>query len=237
MKRTFFKDYTKWMAMFLHGIGHDSSGAEKLAEDLYNAFEVEDQHLADDCFWFPIKDYFEKTVIPHKIEVFKAGMEVCKALGLNEWEQKRMVERLIVHDFSKFSCDEHIAYSSYNFKDKSKNSESAKMQFEAAWNHHKHCNDHHPEHWLAVNRDGTTQPLIMDRWCQMEMIADWIGAGRTYGSTLEAWLPSNIHTFVFHEVTARTLSVMLNQLVFTDDTNKVFKFDGNKVVLKEFQAQ
>jgi len=30
---------------------------------------------------------------------------------------------------------------------------------------------------------------------------------------------------------------MLNQLVFTDDTNKVFKFDGNKVVLKEFQAQ
>lgn len=236
MKRTFFKNYKGWMEQFLRGIGHDVAEAEKLAEDLYNSFEVEGLHLADDFFWFTIKDYFEKTVIPHKIEVFKAGIGVCDSLGLDDWERRRMVERLIVHDFSKFSCDEHMAYSSFNFKDSSKNSESAKMNFEQAWNHHKHHNDHHPEHWLSVKRDGTTQPLVMDRFCQMEMIADWIGAGRTYGSSIEAWLPNNIHTFVFHPTTARTLSVMLNQLVFADDMNKAFKFDGNKVFLKEFQA-
>lgn len=218
--------------MFLDGIGYDSLGAEKLTEDLYNAFDVEDQHLADDCFWFPIKDYYEKTVIPHKIEVFKAGIELCNKIHMQDWELRRMTERLIVHDFSKFSCDEHIAYSSYNFKDKSKNSESAKMNFEQAWNHHKNHNDHHPEYHLSVNRDGTTVPLVMDKYCMLEMVADWIGAGRTYGSTLEEWLPKNIDSFVFHPTAARYLSVLLNLV-----TDLQFKFDGSKVVLREFQSE
>ncbi len=229
MQRTFFRFYKDWMGTFLQGTGYGTSGAEKLTEDLYNSFEVEDQHLADDCFFFPIKDYYEKTVIPHKIAVHNAGIELFDKLGLTDWDKKVIRERLVVHDFSKFSCDEHLGYADYDFKDKSKNSEAARALFERAWNHHKNHNDHHPEYHLSVNRDGTTEPLVMDKYCLIEMVADWIGAGRTYGSTLEAWLPKNIHTFVFHPTSARFLSAMLNNLGMNGMT---FGFDGNKVVLK-----
>ena len=58
-------------------------------------------------------------------------------------------------------------------------------------------NPHHPEYWLNPNRSGELEPLPMPNIYTLEMIADWIGAGKTYGSTLEEWLPKNINKFKF----------------------------------------
>jgi hypothetical protein len=38
----------------------------------------------------------------------------------------------------------------------------------------------------------------MDDIFILEMFADWIGAGRTYGNEIETWLPENFKTFKFH---------------------------------------
>ena len=45
----------------------------------------------------------------------------------------------------------------------------------------------------------------------MEMIADWMGAGKTYGSTLEEWLPNNLHKFRFG-VSHKTVHDILNDM-------------------------
>lgn len=229
MKKTFFKTYKELMQKFLSGVGHSMTSAEQMTEFLYEKFEVEDLHLADDSYYFGIIKYFEETVIPHKIEVFNAGRELCRKLMMMDWEIRRMQDRLLYHDFSKFSCNEHIAYTSYNFKDRKKNSPQVEAMFQKAWNHHKHNNDHHPEHWLSVNRDGSTIALEMDKYAIIEMVADWIGAGKSYGSTLEEWLPSNIETFTFHPKTARNLSYILNNI-----TGMYFRAEGQNVkVMKE----
>ncbi len=231
MKKQFFDYYTGLMYQFLSSIPHEPVDASPaiLADRLYQLFEVEDLHLADDSFYFAMDDYYTKTVIPHKIEVYKAGIELATRF-MNEFDLKRMRHRLLYHDFSKFSCDEHYAYVQYNFNDKSKNSKGMKAMFEKAWNHHKHHNDHHPEHWLAVNRDGTTAPIEMDKLALMEMVADWIGAGKTYGSTLEEWLPKNIDKFVFHPKTATDLKWLL--LNVTDHKIPFINF-GTKVSIMD----
>lgn len=225
MKRTFFSHYEKLMQQFIDGVSSPIlQTAEELTEVLYQKYDVEDQHLAIDLGWIPVEEYYRKTVIPHKIAVYDAGFGIMR--HMDYYSSIQLHQRLIVHDFSKFSCEEHIGYSQYDFKDKSKNNEISKMNFESAWHHHKQNNDHHPEHWLSVNRDGSTEPLVMPKLAIYEMVADWIGAGRSYGSTLEAWLPNNIHTFVFHPTTARVVGTFLSSVTGMD-----LRHDGNKVVL------
>ena len=57
-----------------------------------------------------------------------------------------------------------------------------------------------------------------------EMVADWTGAGRTYGSTLEEWLPKNIDSFLFHPSTAICLHGILFNLGF-NNRNDIFNAD------------
>ena len=166
--------------------------AEELTDTLYGQFVVEDFEYADDHKWLGTENYLKTKVIPHKIEVFKAGIELTKILpdrcGIEEFE---FVDNLWAHDLSKFSAVEALGYSGWSFKTKS----GDKQRFEVAWNHHKNHNEHHTEYWLSVGRGGEVEPLRMPKIYVAEMVADWIGAGKTYGNTLEKWLPENLHKF------------------------------------------
>lgn len=144
--------------------------------------------------------YFDR-VVRHKIEVYKAGM----SLWCPEELKSEFKYNLIVHDLSKFSKSEAFAYANHDFKSKALDPE-----FEAAWHHHKMVNPHHPEYWLNPGRDGVCEPIPMPAIFILEMLADWIGAGKTYGSELRDWLPLNLHKFRFHAQTLADLGQALS---------------------------
>lgn len=181
---------------------------DDLSANLFNRFRVEDEAFGDDMYFHGIFDYFEKKVLPHKIAVFKAGMSlleneiICKLLSRQEREE--FIQNLFIHDFSKFSANESFGYAMYNFETK-----HGKAGFEKAWHHHKMNNPHHPEYWVVINRmkqveDSVEMPYIY----VLEMVADWIGAGETYGKTLADWLPENLPKFNFEKSEDKVLRVL-----------------------------
>jgi hypothetical protein len=108
------------------------------------------------------------VITRHKWEVFKA----CWRAGLY-WQG-------IVHDLSKYSPAEFIEYAHY-FQGNSSPVDAAKREkgFCFAWLHHRGRNPHHYEYWVDdVDKGG--RPLIMPYKYVMEMVCDWIGAGKCY---------------------------------------------------------
>lgn len=203
LKNTCFKNFTDKVG---------TRASEQFATELYNRFTVEDFEYSDDHKYFNVVAYFNEKVVPHKIAVYQAGIELMR----NDWfkdfihhETDEFEWNLWAHDMSKFSANEAFGYAFYNFKTK-----AGKERFEEAWHHHKTNNPHHPEYWLNPNRSGVLEPMPMPEIYIAEMIADWIGAGKTYGNTLDAWLPDNIHKFVFHPKTSEKVYFILTKLGF-----------------------
>ena len=178
------------------------------ADVLYGKYEVESFSYGDDFNYHTVLEYFKKVVVPHKIAVFNAGIEFLKhkdflafiAEGRDLW-----IDNLWIHDMSKFSANESFGYAFHDFK-----SQKMDLSFERAWNHHKHHNTHHPEHWFSVNKGGEPEMMAMPRIYIAEMIADWIGAGMVYGSSLSEWLPKNLNKFTWHKETADGVEIMLD---------------------------
>lgn len=147
-----------------------------------------------------LDEYYRKTVIPHKLAVLESGLELMQVLPALYQRplslSRDFVHRLLGHDLSKFSDNEQW-YADYRFK--GENTESAEELFKFAWFHHKKHNDHHPEYWYSVSRDGKEViPMEMPYICLAEMVADWMGAGKTYGTDFKEWVPKNINSFLFH---------------------------------------
>lgn len=178
---------------FTDACGGDS---QEFADILYAKFIVEDFAYSDDMYYWGILNYFQETVIPHKIAVYQAGLELSRNPKISDYlsnqEKEDFLRNLWLHDMSKFSANEAFGYAMYN-----RETGHGKEGFELAWHHHKMNNPHHPEYWLNPNRSGELEPLQMPNVYILEMIADWIGAGKTYGSTLEEWVPKNINKFKF----------------------------------------
>lgn len=171
---------------------------EEFADTLYAKYTVEDFAYHDDMYYWGVLGYFEEKVIPHKIAVYQAGIELSHQPWFKDYlgtqAKEDFLYNLWVHDMSKFSANEAFGYAMYNFKDPHPESKPA---FEASWHHHKMNNPHHPEYWFNPDRSGKLEPIPMPSLYVMEMLADWIGAGKTYGSTLEEWLPKNLPKFKF----------------------------------------
>lgn len=152
--------------------------------------------------------YIKDVIIPHKIEVFKAGVSILKNQQilnqLSPSDAAKFNSNLYLHDISKMSSDELFAYATYDRK-----SGKGKKGFDRAWHHHKMNNLHHPEYWLNPNKSGELEVLEMPILYTIEMVADWIGAGKTYGSSLAEWLPENLHKFIFHSTTALDVKYIL----------------------------
>lgn len=153
--------------------------------------------------------YLDK-VVNHKIEVYNAGIELTKLslfdLLFTEGQKKQFIENLVQHDLSKFTYLEMYGYAHHDF-----NSKEEDFYFEHSWHHHKLNNPHHPEYWLSIEKSGKVKPMSMAYFYVFEMVADWIGAGRTYGNKIETWLPDNIGKFLFHKETVTVLNAILKE--------------------------
>jgi hypothetical protein len=157
----------------------------------------------------PVFNYFKTVVIPHKINVLVEGRFLLDKISENYTGPliQEVSNLLYIHDLSKFSLEEAIGYCFHDFK-----SEEVDNPFERAWHHHKMNNPHHPEYWINPNREGVPEPISMPTKYVIEMVADWMGAGKTYGKSIEEWLPGNLHKFLFHRETLGRLSSVLAHL-------------------------
>lgn len=157
-------------------------------------------------------------VIRHKIFVFQAGLHT----GASLW-------RLLKHDWSKFLPSEWIPYANYfyapepirrpldrpNHELTIKQWKSAlKKKFNTAWLYHIHSNDHHWQFWILKGDDGETVTLEMPEAARLEMIADWMGAGRAIAGKWEAgeWYRKNGIKMQLHPRTRSLVEAHLDLL-------------------------
>lgn len=110
-----------------------------------------------------------KTVLTHKKWVF---YYCCKL---------RIPWQGIIHDLSKFSLIELKESVKFYQGGKSSPIPAAKKKqgYSLAWQHHKGRNPHHYEYWTD-NYDAGTTCIKMPWKYFLEMIADYLAAGRTY---------------------------------------------------------
>ena len=111
-----------------------------------------------------------KTISKHKYVVFRE----CCACGLI-WQG-------ITHDLSKYSFSEFVPSAKYFQGDRSPiEAEKEDHGYSFAWLHHKGCNPHHWEFWTDFyEKDGTIITNKIPYKYVVEMVCDWIGAGKVY---------------------------------------------------------
>ena len=116
-----------------------------------------------------------KTVCKHKWVVFKE----CHACGIT-WQG-------IIHDMSKFGITEFVPSAKYFQGNRSPiNAEKEKNGYSIAWLHHKGINKHHWEWWTDFDdEDGKIIANKIPYKYVVEMVCDWIGAGKVYSK--EKW--------------------------------------------------
>jgi hypothetical protein len=188
---------------------------EEFASVLFGRYVVEDFEYSDDYKYWAVHGYLQSVVIPHKIQVYFAGMEMAQQDWFMPFVRESIElwqDNLWLHDLSKFSANETFGYALHDFNHKY---EKLDMRMERAWAHHKNHNEHHPEHWTSPQRSGELRAFDIPRIYLLEMVADWIGAGKTYGNDLKSWLPNNLHTFFFHQKTVEDLQILLSYLGIT----------------------
>jgi len=114
------------------------------------------------------------TISKHKWYVFKE----CRACGI-VWQG-------IVHDLSKFSRIEFLPSAKYFQGDRSPiDAEKEEIGYSIAWMHHKGHNPHHWEYWIDFDKDGNIIANKIPYKYVVEMLCDWIGAGKAYSK--EKW--------------------------------------------------
>lgn len=135
-------------------------------------------------------------VLKHKWYVFKE----CALCGL--------VWRGLVHDISKFRPDEWTPYMRYYFGNKDTN----RYAFKRAWLKHQNRNDHHWQYWVDIRGNAVAMP----RKCIVEMVCDWIGAGKAKGkrgdNEVKDWYNQNKYDMVLHKQTRQIVEELIADL-------------------------
>ena len=102
--------------------------------------------------------------------------------------------RGLLHDLSKFLPDEFFPYTNYFYGKKNENiskgrdetgyykpTDTGDAKFDFAWLLHQKRNRHHFQWWILPEDDGGVKYLKMQYPYNVEMICDWIGAGKAQG--------------------------------------------------------
>lgn len=110
-----------------------------------------------------------KTISKHKLIVgyycFKCGQ----------------YKRGLLHDNSKFGVTEFFTSAHYFQGDSSPiDAEKKEKEYSLAWQHHKGRNPHHWEYWIDELGTRKNKPIKIPYPYLIEMICDWIGAGKVY---------------------------------------------------------
>ncbi len=114
------------------------------------------------------------------------------------------------HDASKFTAEEYPAYDWYFYGNDDKTQEEINKAFDYAWIHHIHNNQHHWQHWLLLNDDGSSMALEMPARYVYEMIADWWSF---------SWKNDNLYeVFDFYESHRPKMILNANTAVLIEET-------------------
>lgn len=106
-------------------------------------------------------------IITHRSNVKKA----YNWLRENKIITKNLDAQITMHDISKYSDEEYLAYDEY-FYGKEK-TEKVESDFNYAWLHHIHKNPHHWQYWVLKHDDEPEEALEMPENYVYEMICDW----------------------------------------------------------------
>lgn len=141
-----------------------------------------------------------KTVMKHKAIVFNE----CRACGLF-WQG-------LIHDLSKFSPVEFLPSAKYFQGDKSPiTAQKIAEGYSIAWLHHKGRNRHHWEYWTDFGRGGRVKSAEIPVRYVVEMVCDWIAAGKVYGK--EKWTQSEPLDYYYRHREARYFHSETEKLV------------------------
>lgn len=154
------------------------------------------------------------TITRHKFYV----MQSCFRAGL-VWQG-------MVHDNSKYGITEFIASAKY-FQGSSSpiDKEKSKNGYSLAWQNHKGKNKHHWHYWTDFENGNLIILRIPPKYL-IEMICDWIGAGKAYNNgkwdikVLQRWYEKNKHTFILHTSTRAYIDMLINDVKSEDDLYK-----------------
>jgi hypothetical protein len=141
-----------------------------------------------------------KYVLRHKWFVLLASIRIGAPIGA-----------AIIHDLSKFRPSEWMPYArTFYAPDGSKQYVEGEA-FALAWNDHQKRNKHHWQRWIITWDRGTTEPLPMPSSAVLEMVADWMGAGRAITGQWEvkAWYEKNRNSIMLHAETRRRVEYIL----------------------------
>lgn len=132
----------------------------------------------------------------------------------------------IIHDLSKFSPTEFwesVKY--YQGNDSPINACKKDKGYSMAWFHHRGRNKHHYEMWID-DFDHGGNPLIMPYKYAVELICDYLAAGRTYmgknftyKKEYEWWLNKKTDTLTMHPVIQDFVELVLSDLMEKEQFN------------------
>ena len=113
----------------------------------------------------------------------------------------------LMHDWSKFRPSEFVAYA-HHF-----NGPGDPEGFDLAWLRHQRRNKHHWQWWVLREDEGGRKALAMPSRHRVEMLCDWIGAGRAYGNAdTYGWYASNVETMFLHPATQKWIEIELTNM-------------------------
>lgn len=146
-----------------------------------------------------------KYVVRHKWFVFIASFRITVIPPL--W-------RMIVHDMSKFRPSEWFPYAETFYAPDGSKQYKPTEDFDIAWLHHQHRNPHHWQYWMLKQDNGKTKVIDMPREYIIEMVADWMGAGKAITGEWEVkeWYGNNKHKIVMSDKTKELVEWIINGL-------------------------
>ena len=130
-----------------------------------------------------------------------------------------ILDQLNLHDASKYTDEEYKAYDLYFYGTKT---EKVKNDFDYAWLHHIHENQHHWQHWVLVNDDEGTYALEMPKEFAYEMICDWWSFSHKTGNLYEIfdWYKAHTKKMILHESTKKLVEEILDKIKKELDKDK-----------------
>lgn len=144
----------------------------------------------------------------HKWCVLRAGL----------WT-KAPIWRLITHDLSKFYPSEFPHYAR-----RFVGGQVDEDGYLGCWIRHQNRNPHHWEFWVSRPKSSwlnlpeiNWQPAPMPMWAVREMLADWMGASRTYSGFWPdphnwEWLDNNYSEMILHYTTKKRINTVVDEL-------------------------
>lgn len=147
-------------------------------------------------------NYF-KYIMRHKWFVMISSQKI----GASMWQA-------LIHDASKFLPSEWIPYANTFYKSDGSKQYDETPAFNVAWLKHQHRNPHHWQHWILRMDSGNTVAQEIPMRYVLEMIADWMGAGRAITGKWESaeWYANNRDKIVLHDKTRK----IVDGIIFGD---------------------